>query len=424
MPKLQSIKGAYDLFGSNLSKFNQVKALFRQYCENYGYHEIETPVFEDLRVFKREGDTSDMVNKEMYVLGNDNKMGLRPEGTAGIIRAYVEHKMYVNEAPYKLFYAEKMYRKERPQKGRQREFNQIGVENLGPKKAIIDAETIALGYYFIKLLGLNDIEVLINTLGDYESRKNYTEALKVYFGHNIECLCDDCKKRLHTNPLRILDCKVDNQNDALQKAPKIDEYLTVEAKNYFKEVLSYLDILEIPYKVEQRLVRGLDYYTDTVFEVVSTNEASGAQSTLFGGGRYDNLVEYFEGPATSGIGFAMGLERLIISMEAEGVISEDAEEIDTYIIDLTNSDPYVLKVASILRNNGFKVELNVYDRKLKAQFKSVARLNAKTVIIIGEDEIKEATVMLKNIETQEQIKVNLDELVDKLEEMVGNDIDE
>lgn len=412
MPQLKTVKGTFDLLAKDINRFDYVKTIFKNICQNYGYQQIETPVFEDVKVFKRENDTSDMVNKEMYMIGDDK--ALRPEGTAGAIRAFVEHKLYVNEAPFKMFYMEKMYRHERPQKGRQREFTQIGVENLGDKKAIIDAEVIAMGYDVVKKLGLKDIKVLINTIGDVESRKKYCEVLTEYFKDKKECLCQDCQNRLTKNPLRILDCKIDNQQDVITKAPVLYDYLSNDSKNYFNEVLNYLNELNIEYSIDNRLVRGLDYYSETVFEVVSTNSASGAQSTLFAGGRYDELVEYFDGPSLSGVGFAMGLERLLILMDAEGIEIPYDESIDYYIIDLTNSNSYVLKVAQMLRTFNKKVELNFYDRKMKAQFKSVERKMAKNVVIIGDDEVLNETIVIKNIQTQEQMIVPLN----KIKEMI------
>lgn len=415
MPKLKTVKGTFDLLAEDINRFNYVKTIFKNTCENYGYQEIETPVFEDVKVFKRDNDTSDMVNKEMYFI--DENKALRPEGTAGAIRAFVEHKLYINESPYKMFYMEKMYRHERPQKGRQREFTQIGIENLGDKKAIIDAEVIALGYDVIKKLGLKDIKVLINTIGDNESRKKYAKVLFEYFEDKQNCLCDDCKNRLSKNPLRILDCKIDKDKDIILNAPILHDFLSLESKNYFDEVLNYLDKLNINYHIDSRLVRGLDYYSETVFEVISTNKESGAQNTLFAGGRYDELVEYFEGPKISGIGFAMGLERLLILMDAEGIKIPYIDSIDYYILDLTNSNPYVLKVARELRRLNKKVELNIYNRKLKAQFKSVERKKAKNVVIIGDDEINQESVVIKNIATQKQISVSLN----KLKEMIENE---
>ncbi len=406
--KVQTIKGTYDLFGEEIKKFNYLKDKFRNHCFLYNYQEIETPVIEDIRVFKRENDTSAIANKEMFVLEDDK--ALRPEGTAGVVRALVEHKLYANELPYKLFYMEKMYRRERPQKGRQREFTQLGVEVFGDKNPMIDAEVIALGYNFIKKLDLKGIEVVINSLGDKVSRENYTVALKEYFSNYKDKLSEDSLNRLDKNPLRILDSKNEIDRAIAKNAPSIDSFLSDESKNYFIKLLNYLDDLKIPYRVDRHLVRGLDYYTDTVFEVMSTNEGSGTQNTIFAGGRYDELVSYFEGPVLSGIGFAMGLERILILMELENINILSDDYLDYYIINLSNDDSYALRVGQLFREKGYLVDINFYDRKLKAQFKSVERKNAKNVVIIGDDEIRENKVVIKNIETQIQKIINFEEL--------------
>lgn len=415
MPKINKPKGTNDLYKESLYKQNYLKDLFADYLTRYGYKQIETPVFENMEVFKRENDTSDMVNKEMYAL-DDDRYALRPEGTAGVIRSYAENKLYADEAPVKLFYMEKMYRKERPQKGRYREFTQLGIENIGPKSPIIDAEVIALAFSFLKKAGISGIEVLINSLGDEASRKQYQKVLKEYFEKHRDSLCEDCQRRIDTNPLRILDCKVDRDSEVLKNVPKIDDYLSVDSKEYFARVLAYLKEMDIPFRIDQKLVRGLDYYTDTVFEIVSTNSESGAQSTIIGGGRYDNLVEYFDAPATSGIGFAMGLERLIILADAEGVLEVPEDKCDVYLIDLTGGDPRVVSLALKLRNEGFVTELNVYNRKLKAQFKSAERYSARNIIIVGEDELSNQTVNVKNSESKDQKTIPMASLINYLKE--------
>ncbi len=418
---LQKIKGTYDILPEDYPKFDRVETLFRHFLDLYGYREMKTPVFENTGVFQKENETSDMVSKEMYTFSMNEKdsLTLRPEGTAGIIRSFVENKMYGSqELPVKLGYIEEMFRHERPQKGRQRQFTQMGVENIGNKSPLIDAETIALGYFFIRTLGIKGIKVLVNTLGDAASRVNYKNALEAYFEPHSEELCYDCQQRLHKNPLRILDCKIDHDNEAVKNAPKMREFLTPESSEYFKKVLAYLDALEIPYEVDDKLVRGLDYYTDTVFEVVSTNEQSGSQATIFGGGRYDNLVSSMGGPELSGIGFAIGVERLLILAEAEGIFEEYKRDTDVYVIDMTKGSEYALRVASLLRNNSYKTELNVYERSMKAQFKSSDRFNAKFSLIIGEDEVKENSVSLKDNRNRKQYVVKTDELIDELDKLM------
>lgn len=413
----QTVKGTYDILSEDYRKFEMVNTLFKHFLDLYGYEIMKTPVFEYTGVFSKENDTSDMVTKEMYTFSMNGKdsLTLRPEGTAGIIRSFVQNKMYSKELPVKLAYIEEMFRHERPQKGRQRQFTQLGVENIGDKNPMIDAEVIVLGYFFVKTLGLKSIKVCINTLGDATSRLKYKEALKTYFDEYRDQLCYDCQNRLDKNPLRILDCKIDHDLECVKNAPKMHDYLTEESAAYFKKVLEYLDALEIPYTIDNNLVRGLDYYTDTVFEVVSTHEVSGSQSTIFGGGRYDNLVKEMGGPEISGIGFAIGEERLIILAEAEGVFDEYKPYVDAYVIDMTKGSAYALKIANDLRMNSYTTEINYYDRSMKSQFKSSDRKGARFVVIIGEDEMNKNTVMLKDTRTREQYEVNSDELVDKLD---------
>ena len=414
----QTVKGTYDLLPDDLKNFEDLEDSFRIMLDLYGYKLMKTPVFEYAGVFKKENDTSDMVTKEMYTFSPNDKdlYTLRPEGTAGIVRSVIQNKLYTSELPLKLAYVEEMFRHERPQKGRQRQFTQMGIENIGEKSPMIDAEVIALGYNYIKLVGLKNVKVLINTLGDTKSRNDYSIALKEYFKKYEDDLCFDCKNRLNKNPLRILDCKIDREKDYVKDAPKMVDYLTDEAKEYFEKVKSYLDTLNIPYVIDENLVRGLDYYTDTVFEVVSTDESAGAQATVFAGGRYDNLVEELGGPKLSGIGFAIGMERLLILAKAEDALAPIEEYVDCYVIDMTKSSNYALEVASLLRDNFYSTELNYYDRSLKSQFKSSDRKNALYVVIIGEDELNNKTVTIKNTITKEQNIIPYDELISYLED--------
>lgn len=414
----QTVKGTYDVLADDMIKFNMLENIFRQFLETYGYKEIKTPVFEYTGVFQKENDTSDMVTKEMYTFSVNEKdsLTLRPEGTAGVIRSFVEHKMYGNsELPLKLAYIEEMFRHERPQKGRQRQFTQMGVEVLGNKDPLIDAEVIALGYFYIKALGLNSVKVLINSLGDNESRLEYKKTLIDYFKPHKDELCIDCQNRLEKNPLRILDCKIDHESDLIKNAPKMK--LNESSNVYFEKVKHYLEVLNIPYEIDDKLVRGLDYYTDTVFEVVSTNEASGSQSTIFGGGRYDELVKQMGGPEVSGIGFAIGLERLVILAEAENIFDIE-NELDAYVINLNEDKDYALSIAKDIRENGFSCEMDYYNRSLKAQFKSTERKNARFIVIIGEDEVKNNCVTLKDSLTQAQESVNKDELIERMDRLM------
>lgn len=413
----QTIKGTYDILPDEMLKFEKINTLFKHFLDLYGYKLMKTPVFEDTRVFAKDNDTSDMVTKEMYTfsIGSNDSLTLRPEGTAGIIRSFVQNKMYANELPVKLAYIEEMFRYERPQKGRQRQFTQLGIEAVGEKNPLIDAEVIALGYSFIKALGLQSIKVCINTLGDSASRIAYKKALEEYFVQYEDELCNDCKNRLHKNPLRILDCKIDHDQVFMKNAPAISDFLSEESKAYFNKVLAYLDALEIPYIIDNSLVRGLDYYTDTVFEVISTHSESGSQSTIFGGGRYDSLVEELGGPSLSGIGFAIGEERLVILGEAEGIFDEEPEGLDAYVIDMTKGSPFALEVATIIRANAYTCELNFIDRSMKSQFKSCDRKKARFIIILGEDELENRRVTVKDTSDQSQETIAFDDLIDYLD---------
>ena len=415
----QTVKGTYDILPETLLKFQDLEDLFRHFLELYGYKEIKTPVFEYTGVFQKENDTSDMVTKEMYTFSPNGKdsLTLRPEGTAGVVRSFVENKMYgTAEMPVKLAYIEEMFRHERPQKGRQRQFTQMGIEAMGEKDPLIDAEVIALGYFYIKAIGLNGVKVLVNSLGDTESRMKYKDELISYFEPHQDQLCADCRNRLYKNPLRILDCKIDHDSELIANAPKMA--LNEESQMYFDKVKHYLDIMGIPYEIDDKLVRGLDYYTDTVFEVVSTNEASGSQATIFGGGRYDNLIKEMDGPDMSGIGFAIGVERLLILAEAEGIFEEYNPSIDCYVINLNEDPDYMLEIVNDLRNSNLVTEMNYYSRSLKAQFKSSERKNARFVLIIGEDEVKEETVTLKDTLTKAQETVKKEEVSERIQQLM------
>lgn len=420
----QTMRGFYDILPDKTEAWLKMESLIRTMCTLYDYQEIRTPIVEDTRVFKRENDSSDMVNKEMYTftMGKDSYT-LRPEGTAGVIRSFVEHKFYGSmELPAKLYYIGPMFRHERPQKGRQRQFNQFGIENIGIMSPLADAECIALGYSILKAFGLKSIKVLINTLGDDESRANYREALKAHFASHLDELCEDCKRRYEQNPLRILDCKVDHEKDCVKNAPKLLDYLNESSRDYFNQVLKMLESLDIPYEIDDKLVRGLDYYTHTVFEVVSLHEDSGSQSTIFGGGRYDHLVEYFGGPNLSGVGFAIGLERLMMLIEAEGTQLMEERSLDVYVMSLNDCQAKALEIATILRGNGYKCEANLLPRSMKSQFKSVDRKNAKYMIVVGEDEIAKNSYTIKNLKTKEEHNVSMENMVEVLDELIEGEI--
>lgn len=417
---IQVARGTNDIYGLDAKKWRAVEDIITQITTVYDYSEIRTPIFEHTEVFKRENDSSDMVNKEMYTFTDNGgrSLTLRPEGTAGVVRSFVENKMYGNSAdlPLKLYYRGPMFRYERPQKGRMRQFNQFGVEVIGAKSAMLDVECIAMGYTLLKALGINSVTIHINTLGDDESRANYRTALKNHFENHIAEMCSDCKRRFVQNPLRLLDCKVDAELDIMKSAPKMSDYLNEESKAYFEEVKAGLDALEIPYVISDKLVRGLDYYSHTVFEAIADSETLGSKVAVFGGGRYDKLVEYFEGPALSGVGFAAGMECLIMMAEAEGNELASEDGIDAYVMCLSPSAQIkALELTTMLRASGYIANMDVQNRSFKAQFKSVARYNAKFAIIIGEDELAQGVVNVKHIASQEQVTIPYDSLIDHLD---------
>ena len=347
-------------------------------------------------------------------------MTLRPEGTAGVVRSFIENKMYGRaDLPVKLWYFGPMYRYERPQSGRYREFYQFGVEAFCSDDPMLDAEIISIPVNFYKLLGLKGIKVNINTLGDTESRLKYREALINYFRPHIDSLCDDCKARFEKNPLRILDCKVDHDLDIMKNAPKIIDYLNESSRNHFEKVKEYLEALNIDYTVNYSIVRGLDYYTHTVFEVEASVEGFGSQNVLCAGGRYNGLVETIGGPQTPGVGFALGLERLLVALEYEKLEPWEDKTTDFYIAPMDDTcKGYSLKVLNMLRMNGFNGDMDYMNRSLKSNFKQAERLNTKYIIIIGNDEIENNMVTIKDNETKESKTVAFDNIVDYFDEVM------
>ncbi len=422
-------RGTQDLYGEEVYKWQQLEKLLRQFCYLYNFDEIRTPIFEHTNVFKRENDSSDMVNKEMYtfVPANSNtSLTLRPEGTAGVVRSYVENKMFSNpDLPVKLYYLGPMHRHERPQKGRLRIFNQFGIESLGLKSPYADVEAMVMAYSILKSLGLEHITILLNTLGDDQSRAAYRAALKEYFLPYVEDLCADCKRRYEQNPLRLLDCKVDHDKECMKNAPSMQDYLNAESREYFETVTRLLDEMEIPYRVDPGLVRGLDYYTHTVFEIVSEDEAMGAQSTLLAGGRYDHLIPYFGGPEQSGIGWALGEERLLLALEAEGIDLGEKPALDAYVMVLNpEARDYAFEILTALRANGFRSDMDFMQKSFKGQFKAADRAKAKFSLLIGEDELNSQMVTVKNKITRQQETVPADQLIDYLDQAFGEDEDD
>ncbi len=414
MSNYRKVKGVKDLYGEDMYEFQVVESVARQLCELYNFKEIRIPEFEHTEVFARENDSSDVVNKEMYTFAQGRRsLTLRPEWTAGIIRSVVENKLYANaDLPLKYFYLGTNFRSENPQKGRYRIFNQFGIESIGVKSPHVDAEIIALGYTFMNLFELKEFVIELNTIGDRESRAAYNKALVDHFTPVIGELCSDCKRRLEQNPLRILDCKVDHEHESIINAPFNTDYLNEESKQYYSEVKTILNALNIPFKENNRMVRGLDYYSHTVFEFISTHKDMGSQSTILGGGHYDYLVEQFGGPEMGAAGFGMGVERFLLALEAEGIELGSHPGPDTYILVLDEeSRTYAQKVATYLRVHQIRTEMNMEKRSMKSQFKTVERLEAPIVLLIGSSEQEANQVTIKNTVNQKQETVSIDQMV-------------
>ncbi|MCI8778872.1 MAG: histidine--tRNA ligase [Bacilli bacterium] len=426
---IQKPKGTYDVYGQYGKNLLYLRDLIQALMEKYNYQYIRTPMFESSELFHRGvGETTDIVSKETYdfVDRGERKMTLRPEGTAGVVRSFIENKMYGEASqPIKCWYYGPMYRYERPQSGRFREFYQFGVEVFGTSDPLADAEVISIPVNLYKLLGLKGIKVNINTLGDIESRIQYREALLAYFKPHLDCLCEDCNKRYATNPLRILDCKVDKDLDIMKNAPKMSNYLNDISRMHFDKVKNYLEAMNIEYNIDENLVRGLDYYTHTVFEVEADVEGFGSQNVLCGGGRYDSLVETIGGPKTAGVGFATGIERLMTALEYEQKLPSDLDNLDIYIVPMsTNEKEYSLNLVNMLRMNGFSSEMDMLNRNIKSNFKQADRLNSKYVIIIGEDEVINNILTIKDNQTKEEYKISVDELINFFDKMIKDDDDE
>ncbi len=420
-------KGTYDILPEEVKKWTKLEDTIRKICYLYNYKEIRTPIFESYDVFHRDKkDTSDMVMKETYDFMDrgERKITLRPEGTAGIARAYVENKIYAVNPVTKLFYIGPMFRYERPQKGRTRQFHQFGIEALGSDSPLIDAEGIALGTALIRSLGLKGVTVKINSLGDEETRERYRNVLVEYFTKHQDDLCADCRERLLKNPLRILDCKVDKDKEFFLQAPKINSYWTESSKNHFEAVLNALKNMQIPYEVCPNLVRGLDYYSHTVFELEADIPEFGAQNVLGGGGRYDKLISDLGGPQTPAFGMAFGLERLLLATELCGKKLDKPDSIHIYFIALgEKAREECGKIMNICRIGGLACEMDYLGRGIKAQFKDADKNNAHFTCILGENELAEFKINIKDNMTDIQETISLYEVynyvINKLNQSAG-----
>lgn len=420
MEIIQRPKGTNDVYDDYGRIILYIRSLVEKIASNYNFSYFRTPTFEKTEVFKRGvGDTTDIVQKETYDFIDRGKrsMTLRPEGTAAVVRSIVENKLYVNGVN-KVWYFMPMFRYERPQFGRLREHFQFGFESFGSVNPMSDAEIISIAYAILKSLGLKGVKVNINSLGDTISRLKYKEALKSYFKPHLDKLCEDCKNRFENNPLRIIDCKVDSDLDVIKNAPLMIDYLNEESKEYFNEVKKYLDTLEIPYEVNPKIVRGLDYYSHTVFEITAEIKDFGSQNVLCGGGRYNNLVSSLGGPDYPAVGFGMGIERLINALEKEQ-IDFGKKEIDTYICYISEEEKeYAFKLLSDLRSNNIKSDMCYTDRNLKGQFKECDKNNSKYVIIIGEEEKNTDVITIKNNSTKEEYKISRNEIISFIKERI------
>jgi histidyl-tRNA synthetase len=419
---IQIPRGTQDILPGEVEKWQYIEEVVKDICRRYQYKEIRTPIFEHTELFQKGvGDTTDIVQKEMYTFEDrgGRSLTLRPEGTASVARSFVEHKMFGNaDQPVKLYYNGQMFRYERPQKGRFRQFVQFGVEVLGAQDPSIDAEVITLAMEIYRELGLKNLKLVINSLGDKDSRIAHREALISHFKPRIDEFCGDCQNRLEKNPLRILDCKRDRDHELMKTAPSILDYLNEASKEYFEKVLSYLTALEIPYEVDPKLVRGLDYYNHTAFEIMSNAEGFGAITTLCGGGRYNGLIQEMGGPETPGIGFAFSIERLISALEIEGISFKNEMNVDCYIVSLGDeAKDYAVVLLQQLRKAGISAEKDYLDRKMKAQLKSADRTGANFVAILGEDEIMKNVINLKNMETGNQTEISLSDFVSEFKKL-------
>ena len=409
----QRPKGTADLLPGEIEKWQFIEETAHLLFSDYQYQEIRTPMFEHIEVITRSvGDTSDIVTKEMYDFYDigDRHITLRPEGTAPVVRSFVENKLFGPEyaKPYKVYYTGPMFRYERPQKGRLRQFHQIGVEAFGSENPATDVETMMMALAYFEQLGMSEFHLVINSLGDPETRQNYRQALIDYLTPFKDELSEDSQRRLNENPLRVLDSKDKRDKQFVADAPSILDYLSEPAKKHFDEVVAMLDALEVPYQIDSNMVRGLDYYTHTIFEIMSDAKGLGAQNTLCAGGRYNQLVAELGGPETPGFGFAIGMERVLLVLEAEGVELPVAHQLDAYVVNLGEEvNLAALKVVQKIRQAGFSADRDVLNRKAKAQFKTADKLNATLVLTLGESELEQGMINVKSMATRKEIQVPL-----------------
>ena len=415
-------KGTQDFLPEQIGNWHFIEQYMRDICKTYGFNEIRTPIFEDTKLFLRGiGETTDVVQKEMYTFSTgdhtDQTFTLRPENTASAVRAYLENKVYGKEGLTKWFYIGPMFRHDKPQAGRYRQFHQFGAEVLGSQSPVVDSEVICMILQLLRSFGLQDLNVEVNSVGCPNCRPAYREKLIAFFEPKKEQLCPDCQERLYKNPLRILDCKNETCKDLSVGAPEIHEHLCTECHDHFEEVKTLLDAANVQYNLNPRLVRGLDYYTKTAFEVQYT--PLGAQSAVAGGGRYDGLVEQLEGPSTPAIGFAMGMERLLLALEKQNLLPEPAVDPSVFVVALGDAAKVeAFKIVQSVREHYIPCEMDGQGKSMKAQLKYANKINAKYVIIFGDDELANGEAIVRFMETSEQETVPLSTISEHITSLV------
>ena len=418
-----NVKGTHDIIGGEAESYSYVENVMSQIASFFAFKQVRPPLLEHSELFIRGvGESSDVVRKEMYTF--DDKGGrsltLRPEFTAGIMRLIVQNKLLpISELPLKFYYCGPVFRYERPQLGRYRQFNQFGVESVGHASPYADVEVISLAYTILQSLGLQNVTIKINTLGDETSRDAYRAALKDFFKDKVENMCEDCRMRYQINPLRILDCKVPSDQEIVKDAPKMSHYISEASQKRFSQVLESLEAMGIPYEVDDTLVRGLDYYSETVFEFHYVSNKGNDYGAIGAGGHYDKLVHEIGGPDAPGVGFSFGVERLVSVLTDDGLLESAEVKLDAYVMPLgIESQKNALMVANDLRMLGYKVDICYDDVKIGNMFKRAEKKQAKLAIIIGEEEIKNESVIIKNMESKEQITVALADMCDKVDELL------
>lgn len=418
--RIRAPRGTKDVLPSEVYKWNYVENLFKSVCNRFGYKEIRTPIFEETKLFQRGvGETTDIVQKEMYSFKDNGgrEITLKPEGTAPVVRSFIENKLYSDPQPTKLFYVTPCFRYERPQAGRLRAFHQFGIEVFGTDDPSVDAEVISVAMHFFKELGLKNLELRINSIGCPDCRKRYNQVLREYLKEKLPNLCDTCKDRYDRNPMRIIDCKVESCKREIKDVPWMLDYICDTCKEDFDKLKENLSLMGIDYLVDPSIVRGLDYYTKTAFEIVSNK--IGAQGTVCGGGRYDGLIEELGGPPTPGVGFGMGIERLLLTLDNNEISIPTPKALDVFIIATEeNSRKEATRLLYQLREKGFSADKDYMNRSMKAQFKTADRLNVAYAIIVGEDELSRNAVLIRDMRIGEQTEVALSDVSIRLSDML------